>query len=49
MPFLVAFAVILIVYLVKFKEDFDKEKLEKFILMLLLMAVILLLFIWIMS
>lgn len=49
MPFLVAFAVILITYLVKYKEDFEKEKLEKFALMSLAIVAILLLFTWIMS
>ena len=49
MPFLMAFIVIVVTYLIKFKQDFEKEKLEKFTLVSLAILGVFLLLAWLLS
>jgi hypothetical protein len=47
MTFLIVFLVLLGTYIVKFKEDFDKEKLEKFTTVGVIFIILMLVFYWI--
>lgn len=46
MPFFVALMVLFISYVVKFKEDFDKEKLSKVGVMLFVVCLVFMLLYW---